>query len=148
MAQNILYLFPDTNLFIQCRSINELDWADFSTFAEVHLIVSRPVQKEIDNQKSRGNGRIQKRARKVASLFREMLLFDSNYKIISNDGPIVKLFLWPENVKAGSCPDTLNLSEPDDHLVAAVLSYREKHPDEDVRLLIARRAEFHGLARG
>ncbi|VAX16926.1 hypothetical protein MNBD_NITROSPINAE04-108 [hydrothermal vent metagenome] len=135
MAQNILYLFPDTNLFVQCRQLGELDWVNISPFSEIHLIVSRPVQGEIDNQKSRGNGRIQKRARKASSLFREILLSNSSHKIISNDDPVVKLFLWPENVKADSCPETLNLSEPDDHLVAAVWLYRKRHPGDDVRLL-------------
>lgn len=40
-----LYLFPDTNLFIQCRPLEELDWTQWSAFDQVHLIVSRPVQR-------------------------------------------------------------------------------------------------------
>ena len=58
MAKNTLYLFPDTNLFIQCRPLEQLDWAEWAEYAEVHLIVCRPVQREIDNQKNRGNNRV------------------------------------------------------------------------------------------
>ena len=45
MADRILYLFPDTNLFIQCRPLSELGWDRWGAFDEIHLIVlvrSRP----------------------------------------------------------------------------------------------------------
>ena len=50
MTERIIFLFPDTNLFIQCLPLVELDWSMWKQFDEVHLIVSRPVQEEIDNQ--------------------------------------------------------------------------------------------------
>lgn len=50
-----LTLFPDTNLFIQCRPIEEIDWAEFAGFERIDLVVTRPVQVEIDRQKSKGN---------------------------------------------------------------------------------------------
>lgn len=49
----ILYLFADTNLFIQCRALVELDWSAWASFDEVHVIVSRPVQREIDYRKNK-----------------------------------------------------------------------------------------------
>jgi integrase len=58
----ILYLFPDTNLFIQCRPLEQLDWSYFGSFEELHLIVSRPVHKEIDYRKNKGNDRVGTRA--------------------------------------------------------------------------------------
>ena len=39
----ILYLFPDTNLLVQCRPLEELDWEQWKQFDEIHLIISRPV---------------------------------------------------------------------------------------------------------
>ena len=51
MNEKILYLFPDTNLFVQCKPLQELNWSEWSDFTEVHLIVCRPVTREIDNQK-------------------------------------------------------------------------------------------------
>ncbi len=68
MSENILYLFPDTNLFIQCKPLAELDWSVWSEFEEVHLIVCRPVTREIDNQKTRGNSRVAQRARSTYQL--------------------------------------------------------------------------------
>jgi len=73
MADRILYLFPDTNLFIQCRPLSELGWDRWGAFDEIHLIVSRPVQAEIDKHKNRGNDRVAKRARTASSLLREII---------------------------------------------------------------------------
>lgn len=69
-----LYLFPDTNLFIQCLDLQELDWSKWPDVAEVHLIVSLPVQQEIDKQKTLGqNSRVGRRARRTySSLFRPL----------------------------------------------------------------------------
>ena len=43
---------------------------DFNDFEEIHLIVSRPVQKEIDFQKNK-SGRVGRKARAVATQFNE-----------------------------------------------------------------------------
>jgi hypothetical protein len=51
----ILYLFPDTGLLIQCLPLGELDWGRWTGFDEIHLIISRPIQKEIDKHKNGGN---------------------------------------------------------------------------------------------
>jgi len=57
----ILHLFSDTNLLIQCRPVEELDWEQWKEFDEVHVIVSRPVQKETDKHKNSGSDRLAKR---------------------------------------------------------------------------------------
>ena len=87
MAKHTLYLFPDTNLFIQCRPLEQLDWSEWAEFAEVRLIVCRPVQREIDNQRSRGNSRVAHRARKTYGTFREILSSESRFKLLNNSGP-------------------------------------------------------------
>jgi hypothetical protein len=51
---NIAYLFPDTNVFVQCRPLEELDWSSWRELDEVHLVVSRPIESEIDAHKNRG----------------------------------------------------------------------------------------------
>src|SRR6185312_14749549 len=88
-----LYLFPDTNLFAQCRALEELDWDRWGDFDEVHLLVSRPVQAEIDNQKNKGGERLARRAKVTSSLFREIILGSSDRKVIRSDAPAVKLFI-------------------------------------------------------
>lgn len=44
MADRILYLFPDTNLFIQCLPLQQIYWTLRSDFDEVHLLVSVPFE--------------------------------------------------------------------------------------------------------
>src|SRR3546814_8961160 len=57
-----LYVFPDTNVFVQCQSLEELAWSDLGTFDLIVLLLSSPVIGEIDRQKG-GAGRLAKRAR-------------------------------------------------------------------------------------
>ena len=52
--RSVVYLFVDTNLLVQCCSLGNLDWSDWNEFDEVRLIVSKPVQREIDHLKNRG----------------------------------------------------------------------------------------------
>ena len=58
MTTRTLYLFPDTNVFIQCRPLNEVDWSEWMNHDEVHLIVCQPIQRELDKHKNRGNDRV------------------------------------------------------------------------------------------
>ena len=90
MPDRVLYLFPDTNLFIQCLSLPEIDWALWDDFDEVHLLVCHPVQREIDNQKNRGNDRVGQRARKAYQAFRDIITGDDGFETIRQSGPRVK----------------------------------------------------------
>ena len=40
MGKKII-LFPDTNLFIECLPLEEIDWKDFLEFDTIDLIVTR-----------------------------------------------------------------------------------------------------------
>ena len=136
MAQ-ILYLFPDTNLFIQCRDLQELDWSEWKEFSEVHLIVCLPVQQEIDRQKTRGeSNRVGKRARKTYStFFRPIATDEKEYELIRSDDPKVKLFLespsWPDP----ELSHRLDYSKPDNEIVGCLSRYTKTNRDADVRLL-------------
>ena len=131
----ILYFFPDTNIFIQCRSLEQLDWSNWDEYDEIHLIVCRPVQRQIDNQKIRGNDRIGRRSRKVHSLFRDLIVSGHDYKVVSETGPIVKLMFDPSCQPDSTLADRLNYQDCDDRIVGCIHSYRSKYPDLDIRLL-------------
>ncbi len=135
MTTQTLYLFPDTNLFIQCKSLNELDWSEWANFSEIHLIVCRPVLREIDNQKNRGNGRVSRRARKVHSMFRNIAINEKDYYLIRKSGPKVKLFLEPLIRPCSELSDRLDYSKPDDEIVGCLFTYVKQHPEAAVRLL-------------
>jgi hypothetical protein len=135
MATRIKYLFPDTNLFIQCRPLEELDWSAWKEFDEVHLIVSRPVQREIDNQKNRRNGRVGKQARKTSSLFREIIADESDHKLIRDAAPQVRLLFEPSCLPSPELADRLDFDKPDDELVGCLHAYLAKNPDVDARII-------------
>ena len=131
-----LYLFPDTNLFIQCRALKELDWSHWSDFSEIHLIVSRPVQREIDSQKNRGNDRIGRRALKAYKLFRRILLkSDHDYLLVHEAVPQVKLFLAGPGKPSSELMDVLDYTKADDELVGYMWEYQNQDENRDVRLL-------------
>ncbi len=133
MTTRILSFFPDTNLFIQCRPLEELDWSEWADFEEVHLIVCRTVQREIDQQKHRGNGRVAQRARKTSSLFRSII--EKDCSVIREKGPQVKLMLESSSVPSPEVKGRLDYTKADDEIVGFLHQYKQQHPEADVRLL-------------
>jgi len=135
MTTKILYLFPDTNLFVQCRPLDELDWASWQQFEEVHLIVTRPVQSELDRQKSQGNARLCRRARAACSQFRDIILGDVGHKTVRDCNPAVKLLIKPELKPSTELSSRLDYKRCDDELVGTVAAFIHEHPAVDARIL-------------
>lgn len=130
-----IYLFPDTNLFIQCKPINELNWSKWNDYDEVCLIISRPVQAEIDRQKGGGNTRLAKRARATSSMFREILLSEEKYREVLSKKPIVRLYIRQDIKPDESLSEQLTYSERDDQLVGIVSSFSDPHNNKRAFLL-------------
>jgi predicted ribonuclease YlaK len=135
MSPKILYLFPDTNLFAQCRALEELDWDRWGDFDEVHLIVSRPVQAEIDHQKNKGGERLARRAKAASSLFHEIILVSSDNKQITSASPTVRLFIRTALKPDPALSDQLDYQLNDDQLVGVAHGFAEDHPNNAVRVL-------------
>jgi PIN domain len=135
MPSKILYFFVDTNLFVQCHALGQLNWAVWTGSDDVHLIVARPVQSEIDRQKNRGNDRLGRRARSASGLFRETILSEPGHKVLRNGSPLVKLFIRPELKPNRDLSDRLDYQEPDDQLVGIAHAFLQQHPSADVRVL-------------
>ena len=131
----VLYIFPDTNLFIQCQALKALNWSRWSEFSEVQLIVSRPVQREIDSQKYRGNDRVGRRARKAYQLFRNILESDQGYIVVREADPRVKLLLAELGKPAAELMDVLDYTNADDELVGYTWEYQKQYESREVRLL-------------
>lgn len=132
---SILHLFPDTNLFVQCCPIAEIDWSTWSVFDEIRLIISRPIQRELDRQKGRGNDRLGKRARRVHSTIRKMIVENEDHITFQKTTPWVKLVLDPSCLPDPELAGTLDYNHVDDCLVGCVHAYRKAHPCCDIRLL-------------
>ena len=113
-----LCLFVDTNLFFQCRPLEELDWSRWKAFKDVRLVVSSPVLREIDYRKNKGNDRVGGRARATSSMFRKMLL--SGRKVVQASSPRVVLSVEPRHKCSEAIQEHLNYQERDDQLVGIV----------------------------
>lgn len=130
-----LDLFPDTNFFIQCRPLNELDWSVWPELSEVRLVVSRPVQREIDRQKSRGNDRLGRRARAAYERLRRIVTSGSEGEVVRQADPRVELLLAGPGKPSSALANILDYTQADDEIVGHVYEYRAQHPERDVRLL-------------
>lgn len=62
------------------------------------MIITRPIQREIDNQKNKGNSRVGKRARQTHSLFKEILTSEQGYKVVQNEKPKVMILVAPSYI--------------------------------------------------
>lgn len=128
-------MFPDTNIFIQCKPLHELNWLEWKEYDEVCLIVSRPVQAEIDKQKGGGNTRLAKRSRATSSMFRDILLSEKKYREIRSSKPTVRLYLRQDIKPDESLSNQLVYRERDDQLVGITSSFAKSHGRNQVFLL-------------
>ena len=133
--ERILYLFPDTNLFIQCRPLSDLPWSDLGEFDQIHLLLCRPVVREIDNQKNRGNDRLGHRARTAYKLFRNLISSHQTSWVITKGKPVVKLHLETLPLPNPELKDRLDYSKPDDELIGYLHRFQQDNQDKDIRLL-------------
>ena len=136
VSQLEIYVFVDTNLLLQCRPLQDLNWSDL--FApdekrEVRLIVSQPVLREIDNRKNKGNDRAGKRARKVAAMLRAML--GDDYRQVRKSAPRVKLTVEPRHQPTNRLENFFNYAERDDQLMGTAYEFQRRNPKAEVRLL-------------
>jgi len=125
-------LFPDTNLFLQCNPIEQLPWEEMYG-DDIFLLISRPVQSEIDELKQSGNSRKAQRARTATSLFRQIL--KENNIVIKEGKPHVEISFSPHVTQDNFSDYNLNPSRLDDQIVFEALIYRENHKEHDVALL-------------
>ena len=135
MAEGTIYLFPDTNVFIQCKPLEKLDWSEWQSFSEIHLIVSRLVQSEIDDQKKRGNSRVARKARTTYKLFRKIIDGHQEYELIRDASPVVKIYLEGPSQPSPELDYILDFNKPDDQIVGCLHKFRQDNQDADARLL-------------
>jgi hypothetical protein len=85
---------------------DEIDWKSLGDFDLIELIVTRPVQSEIDQHKNQGSTRLSGRARATSTVFREILLSPEKRKIVRAEKPTVRLVirqdLLPARLSANS----------------------------------------------
>ncbi|KAB0482816.1 PIN domain-containing protein [Pseudomonas reinekei] len=130
-----MYLIPDTNFFVQCKEPRELDWSAYLDFDEVELLITRPVQVELDNQKGKGSGRVAKRARKASTLIRDLLISESNYIEVRSKEPRVLIRIRQDLKPDTLLSDELCYEERDDQLVGVTSTLMKVNPADHIALL-------------
>jgi hypothetical protein len=131
MAQHKI-LFPDTNVFLQCKALNELQWGDIIDADEIELLVGAPVQDEIDHLKSDGNQRRARRARDANRLFRSVLTSSGESLVIREADPRVTLRFAPPLHPKRETAETLDLARADDRLIDEVMHFRRGDPSAEI----------------
>lgn len=130
----VLYLFPDTNVFLQCKPLEQTTWETFGNWERIEIVVTRPIQTEIDSLKGKGNGRQASKARKATTLLRRLLEVDSPFIELSTS-PLVHLTVRLDLRTDSAAAETLNYEVRDDQLVGTALAFQKAHPDSVARLL-------------
>src|SRR5437762_9334064 len=83
--------FPDSNVFLQCKPLTDVDWKTQTSASEIRLLISSTIQREIDRLKGDGRGRRADRARKTATLFRSIFRAADGTVIIREDRKSTRL---------------------------------------------------------
>ena len=133
MANSILYYFVDTNLFLQCRPLKQLDWSPWGTFDEVRLIVSKPILRELDYRKNKGNDRAGQRARAASAMLRQTL--SDKHMIVRSSNPRVVLCVELDHQYSKDLEDRLDYQERDDQLIGTAYEFARRNKSCAVRLL-------------
>jgi hypothetical protein len=127
-----LILFPDTNVFLQCRALHEVPWGDTVQADEIALLIGAQVQDEIDRLKGDGNSRRARRARETNSLFRSALASPDESLPLRESAPKVTLRFAPALPQQRESAETLDLTRSDDQLLDEVMHFRRTEPSAQI----------------
>lgn len=129
-----IYLFPDTNFFVNCGPMEKIEWQaskDLAQADDIHLLVCLPALQEIDDLKYRSDA-VGQRANKVYRMARHLITGNAAHLVIDSQGPTILLH---EETATRPLPGLLDYVTADERIVGCAQSYREDHPDRDVRFL-------------
>ncbi|MXP25628.1 hypothetical protein GRI39_06180 [Altererythrobacter indicus] len=137
MSENLageVALVVDTNLFLECRALNDLPWHELGC-ATVKLIVSRPVQQELDAHKKNERGRTFKKALAATKLLRDLVTSGQPALVIREAHPRVTLTIMPASRIQPELNEALDPLVNDDAIILRMLQYQHDNDATDVRLI-------------
>lgn len=123
----------DTNLFFECKRLEEIPWFDLAV-APVVIALTKPVLAEIDKHK-KGGGRTRKRAIEISGRIRGMLAAFPPEVVIQEAGPRVVLRLMPIIQPAPELASSLDYSINDDRIVGTVATLSKDETFASVSML-------------
>jgi PIN domain-containing protein len=126
MGPQKVVVFPDTNLFLHYRPLNEIDWRSLLQTGEVEIEIAPVVTRELEQQKTLHQSRkIRDRAATALKFLHSQLKI--KLPRIVRDGVTLD-FLVKEPSPDFAASRGLNLQLGDDWLIGTLLLYREDNP--------------------
>jgi len=124
MDSKPIAVFPDTNLFLHYRQINEIDWTGLLQVHQVEIKIAPTVTRELEEQ------RVVHQSRKIRERATSALRFLHSCLSCSQvrDGVTLQ-FLVEEPTGEYAAAHKLNLLLADDSLIGSFLIYSEANPD-------------------
>src|SRR6266513_509362 len=117
-------IFPDTNLFMHYRALNEIDWCSLLQASIVEIEIAPVVTRELEEQKTLNPSR--KLKDRAATALKFLHKYLANPKV--RDGVTLQ-FLRKEPTAEFAVSRGLNLQLKDDRLIGTFFLYREENPD-------------------
>jgi hypothetical protein len=114
-----VHLVADTNLFFECKSLEDLPWSELG-YDSVVILLTKPVLDEIDKHK-KGSGRTRKRALEIFSRVRDMLASSAQEVEIQASSPRVILRRMPSVAPDPAHKDHLDYAKTDERLIGAIV---------------------------
>lgn len=130
-----LYLFPDTNIFLQCKPLEQVNFKEITDCDEVEVIITRPVQQEIDRQKGQGNTRLSKKAKATASLFVRIIQAEGRFLCLRESAPRVMIRMDIQLKPDDALAQFLNFQEADDRFVGIAYGFDVSEAGDEKAIL-------------
>lgn len=125
---------PDTNVFLQCRPLAEVEWHQVTSDEAVELVVVAQVYRELDRLKHGASARRVRRARRWLELLRPVALDECDEVVLRESRPRVVLRLAPRLRPGALDGSVLDLDIADERIVAEALAFAQGG-DVDVGVL-------------
>ena len=123
----------DTNLFFECKKLEDLSWSDLGVDPIV-IALTKPVQAEIDKHK-KGSGRTRRRALEVFARVRQMLETGVHETVIQEAAPRVVLRLVTAVKPDPDRSEVLDYTLNDDRIVGIVSALEKRGGSASVSFL-------------
>ena len=128
----MILLVADTNLFFECKPLDQLPWHELDS-DQVVIILTKPVLDEIDKHK-KGAGRTRDRALEIFGRVREMLTTSTQECEIRASSPRVVLRRAANERPDQALANDLEYGKNDDRLIGITATIAATEALHDVRL--------------
>ncbi|MGG7518777.1 PIN domain-containing protein [Allorhizobium undicola] len=129
---NVVHLVADTNLFFECKALEQLPWSELG-YDEIVLLLTKPVLDEIDKHK-KSSGRTRARALEIFGRIRGMLTAETKEVEIQSSAPRVLLRSHSSAKPDPNLKDELDYGKTDEKLVGIVSMLSSSAEGYEVKL--------------